>query len=190
MRPSSKGENKPVSRLLLFLLLVLCGVAALGVSAANAGLHTARAVRETKPIQSQAPVYLYFGEPEGRFLTGEPTAIKNSGDPLAYARRIVEALIGGPTGSLIPTLPETARLRSIFIDGQIAYVDFSKEIAEAHPGGVRSELLTVYSIVNTLILNMEEIDRVKILIEGHEAETLAGHIDIAYPLNAQMLLVR
>jgi hypothetical protein len=59
-----------------------------------------------------------------------------------------------------------------------------------HPGGVRSELLTVYAVVNTLILNLPEVSAVKILIEGREVSTLAGHIALEDPLNADMLLIR
>ncbi len=181
MRACFKPKKHPLNY--LHLLLVVGGVAAFGILAGNAGSSNEEAA-------SDRPVYLYFGEPAGRFLTGEPIAMGNSGDGLLFCRQIIEALIEGPAGSLIPTLGENTKLRTVFISGRTAYVDFSREIAEAHPGGVRSELLTVYSIVNTLVLNMEEIDRVKILVEGNEAETLVGHIAIAYPLTAQMLLVR
>jgi hypothetical protein len=66
----------------------------------------------------------------------------------------------------------------------------SKEIKEKHPGGSRSELMTIYTIVNSLILNIPEIDAVKILIEGCESMTLAGHIDTRFPFKANMLLIR
>jgi hypothetical protein len=48
----------------------------------------------------------------------------------------------------------------------------------------------VYSIVNSLILNVTDIEAVKILIEGQESITLAGHIDLQQPLKANMLLIR
>jgi len=41
-----------------------------------------------------------------------------------------------------------------------------------------------------LILNIPEIDAVKILIDGRDAMTLAGHIDLRFPFKANMLLVR
>ena len=51
-------------------------------------------------------------------------------------------------------------------------------------------MLTIYSIVNTLVLNMEEIRWVKLLIGGQEAATLAGHVDLSHLFNADMLWVR
>jgi hypothetical protein len=45
-------------------------------------------------------------------------------------------------------------------------------------------------MVNTLALNIPEIEAVKILIEGREAKTLAGHIDIRRPFRANMLMIK
>ena len=69
-------------------------------------------------------------------------------------------------------------------------MDLSAAVRENHPGGVDTELLTVYSIVNSLVLNIPEIRAVKILINGNESMTLAGHIDLQKPVSANMLLIR
>ncbi len=45
-------------------------------------------------------------------------------------------------------------------------------------------------MVNSLVLNVPEIERVQILIAGNEAPTLAGHIDLQLPVKANMLLIR
>ena len=79
--------------------------------------------------------------------------------------------------------------RSVTEEG-ICYVDLSAQFKENHPGGVQSELLTLYSLVNSLILNIPEIQAVKILIDGYETMTLAGHIDLQEPVKANMLLIR
>ncbi|MFI5125970.1 MAG: hypothetical protein ACHQJX_04000, partial [Candidatus Acidiferrales bacterium] len=47
------------------------------------------------------------------------------------------------------------------------------------PSGILSEWMAVNSIVQTLAANMPGITRLKILIHGQEAETLAGHVDIS-----------
>jgi spore germination protein GerM len=41
-----------------------------------------------------------------------------------------------------------------------------------------AEELTIASIVSTLTANDPQVRRVKILIEGKERETLAGHADL------------
>ena len=50
--------------------------------------------------------------------------------------------------------------------------------------------MTVFSVVNSLVLNMPDVDAVKILIDGREETTLVGHVDLRYPLTANMLLIR
>lgn len=69
-------------------------------------------------------------------------------------------------------------------------MDFNETVAQDHPGGVRAELLSIYSVVNSLALNMEGIFAVKLLIDGREADTLAGHVDLRYPYKANIQLIK
>ncbi len=144
----------------------------------------------------ESRVYLYFVEPGGRYLTGEIRNIEHPEDTLVFCRMLLEALIKGPgrgaaAGPLIPVLDPEARVLGVYTDGAgTLYADLSGNAFLSHPKGVRSELLTVYAIVNTLIVNADDVDRVSILLDGSEAETFAGHIDISNPANAHMLLVR
>ncbi len=114
-----------------------------------------------------------------------------SNDPVEFGRAIVEALIKGPQKGLVRTIPAGTELSAIYIDpDNVCYVDLSESVTKKHPGGTNSELLTIYSVVNSLILNVSEIKQVKILIEGNEAPTLAGHINLQFPFKAHMLLIR
>jgi len=63
-------------------------------------------------------------------------------------------------------------------------VDLSREAASASIGGALTELLTVYAIVNVLTSNLPAITSVQILVDGHEVDTLAGHVDLRRPLPA------
>ena len=81
------------------------------------------------------------------------------------------------------------KLRQLYIDGQgTAYVDFSRDLQTKHPGGSGGELLTIYSIVDTLTTNFDQIHQVKILVEGSEVLTLAGHIDTRHPFRPRYSL--
>ena len=51
-------------------------------------------------------------------------------------------------------------------------------------------MLTVYSIVNSLIINIPSIKQVKLLIDGSDIDTLAGHLDVQNPIPANMLIIR
>ena len=73
-----------------------------------------------------------------------------------------------------------------------AVVNTSAGFADSHPSGVLAEELTVASMALTLNANDPRITRVKILVDGKERETLAGHVDLSrfYTSNDFELLVR
>ena len=54
-------------------------------------------------------------------------------------------------------------------------------VSHGWPGSV-SELLTIYTIVNALTVNLPTIKSVQLLVEGKEVDTLAGHIDLRQPI--------
>ena len=136
-------------------------------------------------------VHLYFSDKENSFLIAEKRALFHSDNPAEFGKIIIKALIDGPREGLMRTIPTGTILRALYVtqDGT-AYVDISDAIKDAHPGGIKSELFTIYSIVNTIILNIPGIGAVKILIGGRESMTLAGHIDLRFPFKANMLLIR
>ncbi len=136
-------------------------------------------------------VHLYYADKDNSNLTSETRSLINPEDPAKFGKAIITALLRGPKNELTRTIPQRTSLRAFFIasDGT-AYVDLSENISENHPGGIKSEIITIYSIVNTLILNVEAIKKVKLLINGLETDTLAGHIDARFPFKADMLLIR
>jgi germination protein M len=104
-------------------------------------------------------------------------------DPASRAKRIMEELAAGPTrDDADGTIPTGTRVNSVYFDGTGgAFVDFSREFTENHPGGSSGELFTIRSIVRTLALNFPDVERVSILVDGREIETIAGHIDASEP---------
>jgi spore germination protein GerM len=136
-------------------------------------------------------VRLYFADKEYSFLIAEERTISHSVIPEEFGRAVIENLIKGSQENLMRTIPAKTGLRSLFLTSEgIAYVDLTPNIYTDHPGGTTSELFSLYSIVNSLILNIPEIKMVKILIDGREALTLAGHIDLRNPFKADMLLIK
>ena len=182
------------------LYLILFGCALL--VAAGAGWFMAKQSAESPGIETRDAalqpgvpgkklVHLYFGGLQGRFLRAEQRVMDLPEDPVRQGRLLVEALFSGPKTGGSRTFPKDTRLRSFFIaaDGT-AYVDIEKEALGRHPGGVETELLSIYSVVNTLVLNQETIRSVKLLIGGQEAATLAGHVDLRHAFKADMLWIR
>lgn len=172
-------------------LLTLTVAGGTGLAAEPAGDTSTAGIppaAETRPV---AVDHIYFADRSGRYLQAEERFFTGPERGPERGRTIVEALIKGPRSGLMRTLPAGTRLRGFYLaSGKRAYVDFSESIAEQHPGGCRTELLTLYSIVNSLVLNMPEVSTVKILVGGRDVSTLAGHIDIRQPFTADMSLIR
>jgi hypothetical protein len=98
-------------------------------------------------------------------------------------QHLVAALLEPAPEPLISVIPAGTALRNVFLspDG-IAFVDLSPEVSRAHAGGSLDEIFTVYSIVNTITENLPAVKAVQILVDGREADTLAGHVDLRRPL--------
>ena len=96
------------------------------------------------------------------------------------ARAILRSLL---TTYLLPGSPHPigagSDVRDVFLLGSdTAVIDTNAGFADSHPSGVLAEELTIASMVSTLNANDPQITRVKILVDGKERDTLAGHADL------------
>lgn len=134
---------------------------------------------EPLPIEEMVEVNLYFSDSQAMYLIPEKRKISQIP---SLARQAVNELIKGPENSdFYRTIPEGTQVNEVYIADDIVYIDLSEEIFKNHPGGSSGELMTVYSIVNTLT-EIPPIKGVQILVEGNEMESLVGHVDISMPL--------
>lgn len=134
---------------------------------------------ELLPIEEMVEVNLYFSDSQAMYLIPEKRKISQIP---SIVRQAVNELIKGPENSdFYRTIPEGTQVNEVYIADDIVYIDLSEEIFKNHPGGSSGELMTVYSIVNTLT-EIPPIKGVQILVEGNEMESLVGHIDISMPL--------
>jgi hypothetical protein len=77
-------------------------------------------------------------------------------------------------------LPQGSDVRSVYlVDPGLAVIDMNAAFADGHRSGVLSEELTITSLIQTLSANLPGIVNVKILVEGKQRETLAGHVDLS-----------
>jgi len=116
----------------------------------------------------------------------EPAALEASDvelslttDPVQRAKQLLAALVTRAPSPAQRTLPaETVLLQFYLLPDGTAVADFSEALAGATPSGILSEQMAVDSIARTLEANLSAVRRLKILIRGQEAETLAGHLDL------------
>ena len=77
-------------------------------------------------------------------------------------------------------LPPGSDIRSVYlVDPGLAVIDLNAAFADGHRSGVLTEELTVASMIQTLSANIPGILKVKILVEGKQRDTLAGHADLS-----------
>ncbi|TFG36216.1 MAG: hypothetical protein E4H45_01640 [Nitrospirales bacterium] len=102
---------------------------------------------------------------------------------MAVAEATMEEYLKGPAGGKSTSLPKNARLLGVYKGAdRILYIDLSGEFRRNFQGDAFAEFLLLKSLYESLISNVEDIQDVKVLIDGKEAETLGGHLYLLYPL--------
>jgi len=174
--------------LVMFAVLVLLALG-LGIYAWRLNRKVAREEQiATQQQLAMAPaatvppttVALYVASDSDATLRKSQMSIVLPPERSERARAVLRALFGAYLQTPSPhPIGAGADVRDVYLLGDdTAVVDTNSAFADAHPSGVLAEELTVASIVATLNADDSRIQRVKILVNGHERETLAGHADL------------
>lgn len=177
----NKGPRREL--LVLFIAFIVCA-AVLG-----ALMLKKYEERHRRPVVAPHPqqggtllVTLFFSSPDGAGLVREGREIDPCGDTTGCVEAVVGELINGPLGDLAPTLPATASIHAVQVNGELAQIDLGEEMMNGLPGGSNAEMAAVYSIVDSIAVNFPRIKQVKLLVGGKPVETLKGHLDLSKPL--------
>jgi hypothetical protein len=170
-------------------------LAALAVIAAGLGYYAvrlrSRAARESQSAAQQqlatpvgngppTPVTLYVADDADGALRRTQVSVVLPPERSERDRAVLRTLMAQylKADSAHPVGAQSD-VRQVYLMGEdTAIVDTNTSFAEAHPSGVLAEELTVASVVLTLNANDGKISRVKILVNGQERDTLAGHADL------------
>jgi spore germination protein GerM len=130
---------------------------------------------------------LFYVSEDGARLTGVERDVTYGSGTVQQAAQIIAAQIAPVSEPLVSAIPPGTMLRSLFVTQRgDAYVDLTRDVATAHPGGSVEELLTIYTIVNALTANLPAVSAVQLLVDGKEVDTLAGHVDLRRPLTKNL----
>jgi hypothetical protein len=140
--------------------------------------------------QRKITATLYYVGDDGLSLVPAQREVPFGEPVVEQARFIVEAQLAAPAEPLVSAVPAGTTLRALYLSelGD-AFVDLSGDVTSKHTGGSMDEILTVYTIVNALTVNLPAITRVQILVDGKEVDTLAGHVDLRNPLSKNLTWV-
>jgi len=142
---------------------------------------------EARKIQAT----LFYVSDDGTELVPTSREVLFGATPLEQARRIAEAQVAPPPAGAVSAIPEGTMVRSLFLTPRgEAYLDLSSEVITGHTGGSLDEALTIYTLVNALIVNLPDVSAVQILVDGKEVDTLVGHLDLRHPLSRALEWVR
>jgi len=158
------------------------------------------AAEDARPVEPVAPpssgpkikATLFFGAADGFGLVGVEHEVPLAEPAVAQARAIVEAqLTAEPPPPFVPALPKDVKLRAVYMaDSGDVFIDLDGQALRAGAQGSLEELMAVYALVNAVTVNLPTVGRVQLLLDGREADTLAGHVDLRQPLRKNEGLIR
>jgi hypothetical protein len=126
-------------------------------------------------------VTLYVAYDDTGVLRPKPLRIPLPAGRQERAAEMLHALLNLYLDKFSPhPLGAGSEVRDVYlVDPGLAVIDLNAAFADSHRSGVLVEELTVVSLVHTLSANIPGITRVKILVDGKERDTLAGHADLS-----------
>jgi spore germination protein GerM len=178
------------------ILLVTLGLLAWGVTTALERLAGPAVVSPAVPAAVPVPTAhitatLFYGAPDGQTLLPARREVPLAEGVLAQGRQILLAQLAPPPDGQVSVIPAGTQLRAFYVTERgDAFVDLSAEVSTAHPGGSLTELLTVYAVVNAVTANLPAVQRVQLLVDGQEVDTIAGHVDVRRPLARDTSMVK
>lgn len=143
---------------------------------ARARLAEAALGTENGPQQS---VTLFVPSSDQSALIQVPHRLTLAAGDTDRIRQIFLALIEASGQTQQGAVPTGAELRSVFLapDGT-AYLDLAGGSLPSFTPGIGTETQAIYSIVDSIAVNVPAVKRVKFLIQGQEVDTLDGHVDL------------
>jgi hypothetical protein len=167
---------------LLVAALALSGYAwHMRKSAASAPLASVDTRPLAPPVSGPMErVVLFVAHDEDGTLRPETAQIPMPSGRQQRAEELLRALLSLYLDKSSPhVLGPGSEIRSVFlVDPGVAVIDVNGAFADSHRSGVLVEELTVASLIHTISANTPGLLKIKILVDGKQRETLAGHADL------------
>lgn len=136
---------------------------------------------------TKTDIVLYFANGMGEGLSAERRTVEIPASS-AVEKTVVEELVKGPEndGNIL-IIPADTKVLSVETKNGVCFVNLSKEFKDKYQGGTAGEVLTIYSIVNSLT-ELDTVSSVQLLIEGEKQDVFV-HMAIAEPLARNKSLI-
>jgi len=132
------------------------------------------------PTGPMERVVLFVAHDEDGTLRPESSQIPMPSGRQQRSEELLRALLSLYLDKSSPhVLGAGSEIRSVFlVDPGVAVIDVNGAFADSHRSGVLVEELTVASLIHTISANTPGLLKVKILVDGKQRDTLAGHADL------------
>jgi hypothetical protein len=175
--------------LVIAMIVLLAAALGLGIYAWNmrkTATATPVAAADTRPLAPPVAgpterITLFVAHDEDGTLRAESAQIPMPSGRQQRAEELLRALLSIYLDKSSPhALGDGAEIRSVYLaDPGEAVIDLNSVFADTHRSGLLVEELTVASLIHTISANTPGLLRVKILVEGKQRDTLAGHADLS-----------
>jgi hypothetical protein len=152
----------------------------------NAVAPPAAAAVDTRPLAPPVSgpserVVLFIAHDDDGTLRGESAQIPMPSGRQQRAEELLRALLSIYLDKNSPhRLGPGSDIRSVYlVDPGVAVIDVNSAFADTHRSGVLVEELTLASFIQTVAVNTPNLLKIKILVDGKERDTLAGHSDLS-----------
>jgi hypothetical protein len=169
-----------------FMLAVVLGISIYMLQMRNRVVGLPPLAVDSRPVAPPAvgaseEVTLYVADDAAGMLRPQSVRIPLPSGRQQRAEEILRTLVNlYLTKSASHPLPPGAEVRNVYlVEPGTAVIDTNAAFADDHRSGILVEELTVASLIQSLASNVGGINRVKILVDGKERDTLAGHADLA-----------
>lgn len=126
----------------------------------------------------------------GRALSPQTRELPRAAGAIERLHAIIEALRAPPDAGLIEgPLPPGTDVRGLYVLDGIVWLDLGETFRRPAEAGPLRERLTVYSLVNSLLLNNPQFQGVQFMIEGRPVQTAWGWLDLSSPLGPDLSMI-
>lgn len=146
---------------------------------------TSEETENNNSSNEEVTINVYYADQNGEYLIGEARILSGSSK---YVDAISEMMKEPIDSSLVKLIPESTRINSVTVNDSVAKVDLSKNFVDDRFISDSTDILLIYSIVDTLT-EFPDVNSVEFYIDGTRLDVL-GQLDLQDPLFRRSDLIK
>jgi germination protein M len=146
---------------------------------------TSEETEDSSTSGEEVTINVYYADQNGEYLVGETRIVSGSSQ---YVDAISEMMKEPIDSSLVKLIPESTKINSVTVKDGMANVDLSKNFVDDRFVSDTTDILLIYSIVNTLT-EFPDVNSVEFYTDGARLDVL-GQLDLQGPSFRRIDLIK